>query len=158
MSQEEVARSLLVLGQVAFDAGDYGSAADAYASVLELGQNETALYNLASLYARGLGVRQDFVEAARLFRQAELLGNERAGMLCRKCMFDHISEGLADKTPTEVYAAMAVFVSRVYPEATDKKAEAGRGLLAVGGTLADKGDSIGAAKVLRAAVEYGDVG
>ena len=64
MSQEEAVRSLLLLGQVGLSARDYESAIEAYASVLKLEPNETAAYNLGSLYARGLGVRQDFAEAA----------------------------------------------------------------------------------------------
>ena len=156
MSPEEVVSSLLLLGQIALDAGDYESAVDAYASVLQLEQNEAALYNLGSLRARGLGIRQDFVEAARLFHQAELRGNERAGKLCGKCMFDYINDGLDDKTPADLYAAMAVFVSRVYPEATDQRLEANHGLLAIAGTHLSKGAYAEGAKVLRAAAEFGD--
>lgn len=154
MSQEDVVHSLLLLGQLALNASDYESAADAYASALELGQDEAALYNLGSLYARGLGVKRDFVEGARLFHQAELLGNERAGMLCRKCMFDYVCEGVDEWTPADVYAAMAVFVSRVYPEAADKKAEVIRGLQVVAATLSAKGAHAEATKVLHVATTY----
>ena len=156
MSQEEVVQSLLVLGQVALNASDYESAIDAYASALQLEQNEIALYNLASLYARGLGVQRDFVEAARLFHLAEVLGNERAGMLSRKCMYDYVREGLDAKMPAEVYASMAVFVSRVYPEAEDKKAETTRGLQAIAATLTAKEAHAEAAKVLQAATDFGN--
>ena len=151
MTPEEVVSSLLVLGQVALNAGDYESAVEAYASVLQLEQNEVALYNLASFRARGLGLPQDYVEAARLFHQAELLGNERAGMLCAKCMFDYLHEAINDKTPANLYASMAVFVSRVYPEATDPKQEVSRGLTAIANTLLSKGERDQAQKVLRAA-------
>jgi tetratricopeptide (TPR) repeat protein len=120
MTPEEAVRSLLVLGQVALNAGDYESAIEAYGSILQLEQNEVALYNLGSLYARGLGLRQDYVEAARLFRQAELMGNEQAGKLCAKCMFDYLLEGLDQSRPSDLYAEMAVFVTRVYPEAEDQ--------------------------------------
>ncbi len=157
MSQEEVVQSLLLLGQVALDAGDYESAVEAYASALQLGQNEVACYNLASLYARGLGVRRDFMRAAQLFHQAELMGNERAGKLCMKCLFDYACDGLGDKSPADVYAAMAVFVSQVYPEASDKKQEVYRGLLAVANTLSSRGEDDAAKKVFHAAEEYGGV-
>lgn len=158
MSQEEAVRSLLLLGQVALGAQDYESAVEAYASVLKLEQNETASYNLGSLYARGLGVRKDFVEAARLFHQAELLGNERAGKLCGKCMLDYVREGLDERSPADVYAAMAVFVSRVYTEASDQKAEVGRGLFAIASTFLTKGEYDEAAKVFRAGAEFGGDG
>ena len=158
MSPQEAVSSLLVLGQVALDAGDYESATEAYASVLKLEPNETAFYNLGSFRAQGLGGRRDYLEAARLFHQAELLGNERAGKLCGKCMFDFINDGFGGKTPTDLYAAMGVFVSCVYPEATDQRFEANRGLFAVASTYYAKEEYAKAAKVFRAAAEYGNDG
>ena len=158
MGPEEAVRSLLLLGQVALDARDYESAMEAFASILKIEQNEVALYNLGSFYARGLGVKRDYMEAARLFHQAELMGNERAGKLCGKCMYDYAREGLAGKEPVDVYAAMAVYVSRVYPEAADQKLETNHGLVAVASTLLSRGDYSGAAKVFRAAAEFGDDG
>ena len=155
MGTEEAVRSLLLLGQVALEARDYESAVEAYASVLKLEPNETASYNLGSIYARGLGVRQDFAEAARLFHQAELLGNERAGKLCAKCMFDYLHEGFADAGPLELHTAMAIFVMRVYPEATDPAQEVSRGLLAIAGTCLSQGAYAEGTRVLRAAAEYG---
>lgn len=156
MTADEAVRSLLLLGEVALNARDYESAVEAYASVLKLQQNEVALYNLGSFYARGLGVRQDYVQAARLFHQAQLLGNQRAGKLCGKCMFDYVHDGLLDKTPAAVYAQMAVFVSVVYPEAADQKQEVNRGLLAIANTCLSKGERDNATKVFRAAAEYGN--
>ena len=156
MSQEDAVRSLLLLGEVALSAGDYESAVQAYASVLKLELNETAAYNLGSLYARGLGVAKEYAEAARLFHQAELLGNERAGRLCAKCMYDYLLDGLGARSSADVYAAMAVFVSRVYPELDDHKPEVNNGLLAVAGTLASKGAYKEALKVFGAAAEFGE--
>jgi len=156
MTPEDVVASLLYLAEVALASNDYESAATAYASVLQLEQNVTALYNLGSFYARGLGGKQDFMEAARLFHQVELLGNERAGKLCQKCMMDLVDAGIADKSAAELYATMAVFVSRVYPEAEDPKAETNRGLYAVGATHYNRGEFARALKVLSAAAEYGN--
>lgn len=158
MNQEEVLNSLLLLGQVALNAGDYESAVEAYASVLHLGPNETAFYNLASFRARGLGGKRDFMEGARLFHQAELLGNDRAGKLCAKCMFDYAHEGFEGKTPADLYAAMAVFVSRVYPEAVDPKKEVSRGLFAIASTHYNRGEYSEAARFFRAAAEFGNNG
>jgi TPR repeat protein len=158
ISKEEAVQSLLTLGQVATDAGDFESAVEAFASILKLEPNEAAFYNLGSFHARGLGVRQDFVEAARLFHQAELLGNERAGKLCAKCMFDYLLEGLDKRRPADLYAEMAVFVTRVYPEASDQHKEVNSGLFAVASTLANRGSYAEAAKVFRAAAEFGNDG
>ena len=158
MTQEEVVSSLLVLGQVALRSNDYESAFDAYASVLKLEQNETAAYNLGSFYARGLGVKQSFAEAARLFHQAELLGNQRAGKLCGKCLFDYVNDGLEGKTPAELYAAMVMFVLKVYPEAEDQKAEVRNGLFAAGATHFNQGNYAEAAKVFRASAEFSNDG
>lgn len=156
MTTDEAVKSLLLLGQVALSAHDYESAVEAYASILKLEQNEVALYNLGSFYARGLGVRRDYVQAARLFRQAQLLGNEMAGKLCAKCMFDFVHNGLENKTPADVYAAMVVFVSMVYPEATSQKQEVNNGLLAIANTCLSKGERDNANKVFQAATEYGN--
>lgn len=156
MSSEDAIRSLLLLGQVALDAGDYESAVEAFASALQIESNEVALYNLGSMYARGLGIRRDFVEGARLFRKAELLGNGHAGKLCRKCMFDCIRDGFDAKSPADLYATMAVFVSRVYPEATDQRLEVNHGLLAVAATYLNEGHVTEAAKVYRAAADFGN--
>lgn len=154
MSPEEAVRSLLLLGQVALDARDYESSVEAFASALQLEPNEVAYYNLGSLYARGLAVKRDFVEAARLFHQAELMGNARAGKLCAKCMFDYLREGADDKSPADLYAEMAVFVLRAYPEATDQRQEVGRGLFAIANTHLNRGEYAQAAKAFRAAAEY----
>ena len=156
MTQEEAVRSLLLLGQVALGANDYESAIEAYASVLKLETNETAFYNLASLYARGLGVRRSYLEAARLFHQAELLGNEQAGKLCRKCMFDYLHEDIDEKSPADLYAAMSVFVSVVYPEAANSEQDVNNGLYAIASTHLNRGENAQAVKVFRAAAEYGN--
>ena len=156
MTQEEAMRSLLLLGQVALNANDYESAVNAYASALKLEPNETAAYVLGTLYARGLGVRRNFLEAGRLFHQAELLGNDQAGKLCAKCMYDFLHEGIIAREPATLYAEMCVFASMVYPEATDQKQEVNNGLFAVASTLLRKGENAAAMKVFHAAADYGD--
>lgn len=158
MTQEEAVRSLLLLGEVALEASDYDSAREAYASVLKLEGNETAFYNLGSLFARGLGVKRSYIDAARMFHQAEYMGNERAGKLCGKCMFDYVCEDIDSKKPAELYAAMAIFVSQVYPEADDQKDEVSRGLYAIAATYLNKEEYARAAKVFRASAEFGNDG
>lgn len=156
MTLEDAVRSLLLLAQVALDSDDYESAAEAFASILQIEPNEVASYNLGSFHARGLGVRQDYIEGARLFHQAELMGNYRAGKLCGKCMLDYVCDGFYDKSPAELYAKMAVFVSRVYPQAADQKLEVNHGLIAIAMTFLNMGKRAEAAKVLRAAAEFGN--
>lgn len=158
MTPMEAVRSLLVLGKVSLDAQDYDSAAEAYASALKVMPDATAAYNLASLYARGLGVKKNYLEAARLFHQAELMGNRQAGKLCSKCMLDFISIGFILKRPMDVYTAMCVFVARVYPEAESKPREVSRGLYAIASTFLSKGEHADAAKVFRAAAEFANDG
>ncbi len=150
MGPDEALSSLLLLGQVALDAADYESAVNAYASALKIKQDETAAYNLGSLYARGLGVRKNYLEAARLFHESELMGNDRAGKLCMKCMFDFIDEQIEGKDPLELYSAMAVFVSMAFPEAPDKPAELANGLSALASTYASKGEQAKAEKLILA--------
>jgi TPR repeat protein len=159
MGPEEAVKSLLILGQVALSAGDYESAVEAYGGALEIEPtNETALCNLGSLYARGLGVGQDYVEAARLFHQVELSGNERARKLCGKCLFDYVDGNLDAKKPSDLYAEVAVFVSRVYSEATSPKQEVNNALYAIASTYLNRGSYAEAAKVLRASAEFGGDG
>lgn len=158
MSQEEAVRSLLMLGQVALDADDYEAAIEAYASALKIEPNETAAFNLGSLYARGLGVRKDYLEAARLFHQAELLGNEIAGKLCGKCMYDYVHQGFDGRKPADLYAAMAVFVTMVYPEAEDSGREIANGLFVIASTHFSREEFAEAAKVFRAGAEFANDG
>ena len=156
MTQEEAVKALLVLGQTALDANDYAAAVEAYASALKIQPDETAALNLGSLYARGLGTRKDYLEAAKLFHQAELLGNEMAGKLCGKCMYDYVHQGFDGRKSADLYAAMAVFVTMVYPEAQDSGQEINTGLFAIAATHLNKGEQAEAVKFFRAAAEFGD--
>lgn len=158
MTQEEAVRSLLVLGQKALDANDYEAAVEAYASALKIEPNGTASFNLGSLYARGLGVRKNYLEAAKLFHQAELSGNEMAGKLCGKCMYDYIHQGFDGRRPADLYAAMAVFVTMVYPEAEDSGREIASGLFVIASTHFSKQEYAEAAKVFRAGAEFANDG
>ena len=86
------------------------------------------------------------------------MGNQRAGKLCGKCLFDYADEGADDKSPADLYAEMAVFVLRVYPEAAEQRQEVCRGLLAVAGTYYSRQEYAKAAKAFRAAAEFGGDG
>lgn len=158
MTPEEAVRSLLILGQKALDAKDYEAAIDAYASALTIEPNETASLSLGSLYARGLGVRKNYLEAAKLFHQAELLGNVMAGKLCGKCMYDYIHQGFDGRRPADLYAAMTVFVTMVYPEAENSGQEIASGLFAIASTHLSKEEFVEAAKVFRAGAEFANDG
>lgn len=158
MTPEEAVRSLLILGQMALDANDYEAAIDAYASALKIGPNETASLSLGSLYARGLGVHKNYLEAAKLFHQAELLGNVMAGKLCGKCMYDYIHQGFDGRRPADLYAAMTVFVTMVYPEAENGGQEIASGLFAIASAHLSKEELTEAAKVFRAGAEFANDG
>ena len=104
---------------MAMDREDYAAAADQYKNILKLEPNETAQYNLGSLYAQGKGVEQNFMEAAYWFRQAELAGDEHAGKLCLKCSMDFVYQNFDGKTPEQLYTDMLRFIKYVYPETID---------------------------------------
>lgn len=158
MTQGDAVQALLMLGQAALDASDYDAAIEAYASALKIEPNETAAFNLGSLHARGLGVRRNYLEAAKHFHQAELLGNEMAGKLCGKCMYDYIHRGFDGRKPSDVYAAMAVFVTMVYPEAENSGQEIATGLFAIASTHFSREEYAEAAKVFRAGAEFANDG
>jgi TPR repeat protein len=73
-------------------------------------------------------------------------------------MFDYLLEGLDQSRPSDLYAEMAVFVTRVYPEAEDQHKEVNSGLFAIASTLANRGAYAEAAKVFRAGAEFGNDG
>lgn len=56
-------------GLAAYDAGDYAAAREAWQPLAENGDPD-ALVALASLHVEGVGMRQDFILAAKLFRRA----------------------------------------------------------------------------------------
>lgn len=155
---EAIIRMMLAQAQVAMDAGDDARAVECYRNILKLESNDTARYNLASLYAQGRGVEQNFVEAAYWFHQSELGGDAQAGKLCLKCTLDFVQQNFRKKTPEQLYADMTGLVRYVYADASDVDHEVCRKLYAMAGNHLNKHEYAAAAKLFRAAAEFGHDG
>ena len=157
-SSKAIIENMVRMADKAMEKGDFAAAADQYKNILKLEPNETAQYNLGSLYAQGKGVEQDFMEAAYWFRQAELSGDEQAGRLCLKCTMDFVHHDFDSKTPEQLYTDMVRFIRRVYPEKTDVNLEVCRKLYGVAGNHFNKKEYVAAVKLFRAAAEFGNDG
>ena len=154
----EVIDAMLSAAEAAMDKGDYELAAETYRNILKLEHDNTACYNLGSLYARGLGVSQSFMEGAYWFNQAGIRGDERAQKLCLKCELDQVIQSIDRKTPEQLYTDMMHFVKYVYPDSKDENLETCRKLYAVAGNCINKEKYAEAAKLFRAGAEYGNDG
>ena len=155
---KDIIDMMVMMADMAMDRGDYAAAADQYKNILKLEPNETAQYNLGSLYAQGKGVEQDFMEGAYWFRQAELGGDEQAGKLCLKCSLDFTHQNFDQKSPEQLYTDMVRFVKHVYPEIANADLEVCRKLYAIAGNHFNKKEYAAAAKLFRAAAEFGEDG
>ncbi len=72
-ADQEARQAAFQIGVAAFDAGDYVAAREAWLPLARDG-DPAAQRNLAHLYRRGLGVAQDFPEAAKWYERAADLG------------------------------------------------------------------------------------
>lgn len=124
---------MVMMADNAMENGDYERAVECYKNILKLKPNEAAQYNLGSLYAQGKGVKQDFMEGAYWFRQAERGGDEQAGKLCTKCSMDFVHQRLDQKSPEQLYTDMVRFVKYVYPETENVNLEVCRKLFSIAG-------------------------
>ena len=149
---------MLQTAEMAVNVGNYRRAAEIYRSILKIRPNETAQYNLGSLHAQGKGVNQDFMEGARWFHQAELAGNKQAGNLCLKCSNDFIHQNFDRKSPEQLYTDMVQFVKTVYPEENDVNLSVCRILFGIAGRHFNRQEYAPAAKLFRAAAEFGNDG
>ena len=102
LNSKDIIDMMVMMAEIAMEKDDF-AAADQYKNILKLEPNETAQYNLGSLYAQGKGVGQDFMEGAYWFRQAELSGDEQAGKLCMKCSMDFVHQDFDIKSPQQLY-------------------------------------------------------
>ena len=157
-SSKDVIDMMAKMADAAMNEGEYERAVENYRNILKLEPNETAQYNLGSLYAQGKGVEQDFMEGAYWFRQAEISGDKQARNLCRKCLLDFAHQNFDQKSPEQLYSDMMRFVKRVYPETTDVNLEVCRKLYAIAGNHFNKKEYSVAAKLFRATAEYGNDG
>ena len=148
---------MVAMADAAMAGGDYARAVETYHSILKLQPDITAQYNLGSLYAQGKGIKQDFMEGAYWFRKAEQGGDEQAGKLCQKCLMDFTYQNLEARTPSQLYSETICFEKYVYPE-KDAELEACRNLYALAGNKFNKKEYPAAAKLFRAAAEFGNDG
>ena len=157
-SSKDIVDMMMKMADVAMSNGDYTAAVDQYKNILKLEPNETAQYNLGSLFAQGKGVGQDFMEGAYWFHQAELSGDEQAGKLCLKCTMDFVHQNFDAKSAEQLYADMVRFIKYVYPDADDVNLEVCRKLYAIAGNHFNKKEYSAAAKLFRASAEFGNDG
>ena len=158
LGSKDIINMMVMMAEMAMNDGNYEQAVENYRNILRLEPNETAQYNLGSLYAQGKGVKQDFMEGAYWFRQAELSGDEQAGKLCLKCSVDYTHQNFERKSSEQLYTDMVTFIQHVYAETADVNLEACRKLYAIAGNHLNKKDYVAAAKLFRAAAEFGHDG
>ena len=156
-NSQDIIDSMIMMAGILIEHGDYERAVETYKNVLELQQNETAQYNLGTLYAQGKGVKQDFKEAAYWFNQVGLRGDEQAKKLCMKCMIDFIQQDFQHKTSEQIYFDMMRFVKFIWP-LKNSELEVNRNLYAIAGNHFNKQEYTEAAKLFRAAAEFGNDG
>lgn len=149
---------MVTMAEAEMDNGCYEEAAQTYREILKLESNVTAQYNLGSFYAQGLGVTQSFLEGGYWFRQAELSGDDQARKPCIKCMMDFIFQRFEEKSAEQLYFDMMRFIYYVYPEEKSKALQACRKLYALAEHRMNQQRYAEAAKLFRAAAEFGQDG
>lgn len=146
---------MLSNAELAFRNGKLEQAFSLYKKIAETSQNADAQYNLAVLYAQGKGTNQDFLKAAYWFNQAHINGDAEAEKLRLKCMLDYVHMNFEQKTPLTLFAEMEEYAKLLFPE-KDSRTFAAENLSAMGGNHFNKKEYKEAAKLFRAAAEYGN--
>ncbi len=141
-----------------FNEEKYKQAFDLFKLVAENTGDTLAQYNLGILYARGLGIQQDHVEAAYWFNLAAQKGEEGAEKMTSKSLLDYANTVLRPKTPKEIYDCLLAFAQRVYHPG-NQGASAQKDLQQLGFYYFNmKNDYAMSAKLFRAGAEYGNDG
>lgn len=91
-------------------------------------------------------------------KAAENGGDEQAGKLGMKCTVDFVHQNLDRKSPEQLYAGMVRFVKYIYPETENVSLEVCRKLFAIARNHYKKKEYSAAAKLFRAAAEFGNDG
>lgn len=146
------------MAELAMAGGEYEKAVKIYKDLLSIRPDADAQYNLGSLYAQGKGVEQNFMEGAYWFHQAELGGDEQAGKLFLKCALDFVHQDFASKTAEQIYFDMVKFIKYAMREAENVNAVVCGKLYGMAGNHFNKKEYAAAAKLFRAAGEYGSHG
>ena len=102
-SSEDIIDFMITAAHEAIRNRDYQKAAVTLQKILELEPHAEVQFTLAVLYAIGRGVDQDYKEAAYLFRQAALAGDEEAETYCAKSIMDAVFQNMETKTPERLY-------------------------------------------------------
>lgn len=149
--------AMLAAASARLDAGKPEQAFSTYKRIVQLQPNVTAQYNLGSLYAQGLGTEQDFMEAAYWFHQAAEGGDAQAAKLRDKAAMDYVHQGLKYKSAGDVYEEMLRLAAYLYPQ-EDRVENANRNLYGIAGLHFNRKEYDIAAKLFRAAAEFGNHG
>lgn len=157
LSSQDVIEIMLMNADIYVEQGDYEYAFKAYKQIAELQQNATAQYNLGSLYAQGKGTNQSFRSGAYWFHQAKLNGDEKAGGMCLKCIMDYMHENIDTDTPKMLFDKMYNLAFDLEPKG-DGKAFAVEKIYGLAGHHLNKKEYAYAAKLFRAAAEFGNHG
>ncbi len=147
----------LAVAEKLLNEGHGDEAFEMYQNIVITSSNMTAWYNLGSLYARGIGTKQDFLEGAYCFHQAEKSGDEQAGKLARKCELDYMQQHLTADSPKALYDRMEKFVLHLYPH-EEPNILIKRELTVLGMHHFNQKNYVGAAKLFRASAEFCDDG
>lgn len=100
---QRIIETMLMLADISMANSNYERAIQTYKNILKLQPNETAQYNLVSLYAQGKGVQRDFKEAAYWFNQVAIIGYKQSKKVYIKCAMVFIHQDFANKTPERIY-------------------------------------------------------
>ena len=104
------------LAEMALKHSDYEYAVQIYREILDLTDSGLAAYQLGALCAMGKGTKQDFLEAAYWFFQAQNQGKEEAGRLLAKSTLDYFRQDLDRLTPELLWKKAVAFSERVFGE------------------------------------------
>ena len=114
-SSQDVIKSMLFLAETAVNENNYKAAFETYKNIVSLEANETAQFNLGVLYANGLGVEQDYLQAGYWFAQAQRSDDDEAEDKAYQCMVNYVYQDIENKTPEQVYYSLIRFIKGVYP-------------------------------------------
>lgn len=142
-----------------YESKKYEQAFDMFQLVAENTNNSEAQHNLGSMYAQGLGIEQNFVEAAYWFHKAYENGEQKADKLTTKCLLDYANTVLKPEVAVGmsakgIYATLSAFAKRVYNAENDSSIVRNLILELATYYLNSKMDYVMAAKLSRTGAEY----
>ena len=142
------------LAEMALKHSDYEYAVQIYREILDLTDSGLAAYQMGALCAMGKGTKQDFLEAAYWFFQAQNQGKEEAGRLLAKSTLDYFRQDLDRLTPELLWKKAVSFSERVFGEQETRAASISC-LKQMVNFCIEKEDFENEVKIVRALAEYG---